>query len=63
MSGKWAEDAPAVLWRLLDAQFPDHEEAPEEGIPFLEARVCHWELAKNIVTVDGLKWVVGTFGP
>ena len=29
----------------------------------MEAGVCDWELANNIVTLDGLKWVVGTFGP
>ena len=28
----------------------------------LGARGCDWKLAKRIVTLDRLKWAVGTFG-
>lgn len=60
VSGEWAEDTPAVLRGLLDA--PDHEEAPDEGMPFSGARGCDWEQTKTIVTLDRRKLAVGTFG-
>ena len=61
VTGEWTEDAPAVLDRLTEAQFPDSQTEALRASPAPWERGCDWAKAKKIVTLERFRWAISIF--